>query len=283
MKSAICQKGLFLYNAEGMRRISYVALFFSLCLGGYVGNKIYNWYEYAQKPLKIPLLEKEFIGKDDIEESPIFIALSLKDDHTGLKRTLQSIKCQTYKNIQVFILGDNPSTIQRDLVEEFEAEAPFPVSHLYGAYANLQRELHSRILSLEKETLIVPLDSRHFLSNSFVLKTLNITKIKTGKKLFFGQYIRYPSYEQGIANKKIKKQIKRGKFPADTRFLDSFKAISSELVSINMDIFALNHYKTLLQLFNERKKELFFCPHVMWIVNDLPPGDEVIFDGPQTL
>jgi hypothetical protein len=121
-----------------------------------------------------------------------------------IKKTLDSISSQTYKNYDVFIVDDNsPNPLQREIIkkhcEQYNNETNnwkfvFNKTRM-GALYNIEMAIHNS--GCNDEDVCVTIDGDDWLYNEDVFNLVNNVYMSGDVLLTYGQYISYPSMTKG--------------------------------------------------------------------------------------
>lgn len=121
-----------------------------------------------------------------------------------IKKTLDSVVCQSYKNYDVTIIDDcSTDANQRDIIESYclkfstnsnKWKFIFNKDRKYSLY-NIVNGIYSS--SCKDEDVIIILDGDDWFYNNDVLNKVNNCYIKNDIYMTYGQYIYYPNNQQG--------------------------------------------------------------------------------------
>jgi|GEM_PF-3533884 len=263
-----------------MKRFFLLIALIALTLGYVSGKKGYKARRDFLKPLKVPLLENDLARCEGIEENPVLMLVHLNGGVKGLGRTLDSLKSQDYSNLEILFLNEEASSLVVDRVKAFLQESDLNATIVSGPRSKLSHVAKAHAKRLGDQGVVTYLKGGDWLTNSYVLKLINLKKVEESFDLLVGQYVNYPNYEQGMVSKGIRKAIEKCQLPQGKEALSSFKALSVPFALNNqsLDLLSIDQKSTFKELLSKAKKKCHFARNVFTVHNKAGEDEEVLFD-----
>lgn len=126
-----------------------------------------------------------------------------------LRKTLDSVAAQTYKNYEVCVIDDaSTQPEQKEIIKEYEKKYGWKAIYRqinHGAVANFVDGI--ALLAPADNDVIILLDGDDWLYNKNVLKKLNKIYSQEEVSLTYGQFITYPRWEIGFCRPPFAKEM----------------------------------------------------------------------------
>ncbi|MDX8430964.1 MAG: glycosyltransferase [Candidatus Algichlamydia australiensis] len=253
---------------------------FLFAAGGFIGKKAHKWQEGRARELKVPTLEREFIGIEESPERDVYLFLHSKNHSQAICRSLSTINKQKYSKLHIFYFDENSTDGTWEKALQYIDEQHVPVEFtMHGNRRALKDEAAQIIEAASPETLIISLEGKDWLPHDRVVQLVNHKIAEEKCSLLLGQLSTYPKYELGIASRWIKIKVDQQKWPRAKSFTKVFKAFRASLFqkTPGVDLFDLQDAAVFRRLYEAAKEKTFFSKSVYYVDNRLEPGKKLLF------
>ncbi len=247
--------------------------------GAFLGKKVHNWQITREKELRVPLLERELIGCDEMPEKEIHLFLHMQDHEQAICRCLSTLAKQKYGRLHLYLLDENSSDQTWEKANRYAEEHELQVEQtVHGNRKKLLRFAQETIALAPEDALIISMEGKDWLPHSRVMKLVNLKMAQNGSRLLLGQLSTYPKYTLGVEKKWIKRRVDKQKWPKSDALLSAFKVVEASLLQgADLDIFTLQQEETFKPLYLAAQDHIFFSRSVYYVQNRLEPGKKLLF------
>ena len=203
-------------------RYRYLVVTLFLATGLVLGRKEAKRRADEERPLKVPSLEKTLQAMHSVKENRALVLHYGLDNDRGLFKAIESLAEQSYHHFEAMLLLEkSEGSLLSEVEKELERRGLSSSVQVKSVSSRDEAVAcaYQRIGQLVDTDFVFPMRSSDWLANAYVLELANGYFNEKGISFILGQYVHYPSFEQGMKKKTIQRELEKGKFPKSEEFL----------------------------------------------------------------
>ena len=248
-------------------RYRYLFAILFLVAGLTLGRKEAKRRADDQRPLKVPSLEKTLQAMHSVKENRALVLHYGPDNDRDLFKAIASLAEQSYHHFEaLLLLEESRGSIKKEILEDLDRRGLMGSVQVLAVRNQDEATAfaYERINQLVDSDFVFPLSSSDWLANEHVLELANGYFNEKTNSFILGQYVHYPTFEQGMKKKTIQRELEKGKFPKSEEFLGAAKLFRVGFLRARdpLDLFDLNDRAKLEKLVMGQKT---FCRSVFYV------------------